>query len=37
MKYIKLFENFDTTNQNPNSITLSFNDQSGYNKFKDQY
>ena len=37
MKYIKLFENFDTTNQNPNSITLSFNGQSGYNKFKDQY
>ena len=37
MKYIKLFENFDTTNQNPNSITLSFNGQSAYNKFKDQY
>jgi len=37
MKHIKLFENFDIENQNPNTITIAFNGQSGYNKFKDQY
>ena len=37
IKSFKLFENFDIENQNPNTITLSFNGQSGYNKFKDQY